>query len=217
MTKEEWVALGTSTHGLTPDLAVPIAAVSVEAIESYVGKIVDSVPDSQRSAHAVVVEADRPARNDQLPLWSEEQADWYYDRLHPERQLWVHVDYTGYRQAWKRFGFGTLDSETFLDHIQNREAVRLGGYSHPFLRLCPVSRETNTSGGLDNGAEGMEKQHLQGLDQQPEVIQASVRKALKKPIVLADPVDLTKMLDIPPGLTELQGVASIIKKFYVNW
>ena len=33
---------------------------------------------------------------------------------------------------------------------------------------------------------------------------------------LADPFDLTKMLDIPPGLTEMQGVASMLMKFYAR-
>jgi len=159
---------------------------------------------------------DRPNRNPQFPLWDECEADQYYRRLHPSRQLWVHVDYTGYRRAWKRLGFGELTRELFLDHIHNRAAVRLSGYRHPFLRLCPVSRETNTSGGLNIGSEGMEKTELRKLKQQPDYIQQRTERALTAPVVLADPIDLTKMLDIPPGLTELQGVASMLMKFYAR-
>jgi len=36
-----------------------------------------------------------------------------------------------------------------LDHIQNREAIRLREYSHPYLRLCPISSQVNTSGGTN--------------------------------------------------------------------
>ena len=51
------------------------------------------------------------------------------------RQFWVHVDYGSYRKAWKRLGLGRLSPETVLDHIQNRAAVRLTGYLHPFLPI----------------------------------------------------------------------------------
>jgi len=107
-----------------------------------------------------------------------------------------------------------LTREVVLDHIRNRAAVRISGYRHPFLRLCPVSRETNTSGGLDNGAEGLEKIELRKLEQQPEHIRVQTKRVLAAPIVLADPIDLTKMLNIPPGLTELRGVAPMLMKYY---
>ena len=45
-------------------------------------------------------------------------------------------------------------------------------------------------------------------------MQRRTERALSAPAVLADPIDMTKMLDIPPGLTELQGVASMLLKFY---
>ena len=94
--------------------------------------------------------------------------------------------------------------------------MRLSGYRHPFLRVCSVSRETNTSGGLDIGAEGMEKVELRKLAQQPAHIRQQIERHLAAPVVLADPIDLTKMLDIPPGLTELPGVASMLLKYYAK-
>lgn len=42
------------------------------------------------------------------------------------------------------------------------------------------------------------------------------RYYLAAPVVLADPIDLNKMLDIPPGLTELPGVASMLMKYYAR-
>ena len=216
MTIEDWEALGVQTYGLTPDLIVPVAAADLDAIEAYVGAIQVRIPGRKRVTNAAVVEAHRPKRNPLVPLWDQSDADQCYQRLHPLRQLWVHVDYRGYRRAWKRFGFGELSREVVLDHIHNRAAVRLSGYRHPFLRLCPVSRETNTSGGLDSGAEGMEKVELRKLKQQPAHIRQRTEQRLGAPVVLADPIDLTKMLDIPPGLTELRGVASILMKFYAK-
>jgi len=216
MTREDWENLGVQTYGLTSDLIVPIAAADLEAIETYVGTIQTRIPGRKRPINAVVVVANRPNRNPQVPLWDQCEADQYYRRLHPSSQLWVHVDYSGYRRAWKRLGFDELTREVVLDHIRNRAAVRLSGYRHPFLRLCPVSRETNTSGGLDNGMEGIEKVELRKLIQQPEYIRRRTERRLAAPVVLADPNDLTKMLDIPPGLTELQGVASMLMKFYAR-
>ncbi len=214
--KGEWEALGVQTFGLPADLYVPIAAASLEAIETYVGRILHRLPGRKRPVNAVLVEAPRPRRTTRIKLWDAPKADWYYRRLHPSSQLWVHVDYSGYRRAWKRLGLTELTSDIVLDHIQNRAAVRLGDYHHPFLRLCPVSRETNTSGGLDSGAEGMEKVEMRNLDEQPEHIREQMEKHLAAPLILADPVDLTKMLDVPPGLSELQGVASMLGMYYAK-
>ena len=216
MTKEQWERLDVQTHGLSPDLFVPIAAKDIEAIETYVGTITKRLCGRKRPINAIVVEAHRPNRNTLVPLWDLAEADQYYRRLHPLRQLWVHVDYRGYRRAWKRLGFGELTSEVVLDHIRNRATVRLSGYRHPFLRLCPVSRQTNTNSGLDSGAEGLEKIELRKLDQQPDNIRLRTEEALAAQVVLADPIDMTKMLDIPPGLTALQGVGSMLMKFYAR-
>ena len=109
-----------------------------------------------------------------------------------------------------------LRAGAVLDHVKNRAAVRLSGYRHPFVRLCPVSQETNTSGGLDIGAEGMEKDFLRKLGQQSAEIRQQVERHLAAPMILADPGDLTKMLDIPPGLEVLQAVGSMLSKFYAK-
>ena len=215
-TKEEWETLGVQTFGLTQDLFVPIAAAGIGAIETYIGVVKNTVLGRKRPINAVVVEVKPPPRNPRVPLWRQPEADRFHRRLHPPRQLWVHVDYSGYRRAWNRLGFPELGSGVVLDHIRNRAAVRISGYRHPFVRLCPVSMETNTSSGLDSGQEGMEKVELRKLEQQPDHIRRRMKHCLSAPIVLADPIDLTKMLDIPPGLSELQGTASILKLFYLG-
>ncbi len=214
MTNEDWEELGVQAHGLPPDLHVPVAAADLDAIEAYVGVIRERVRGRRRPVNAVVVEPNRPDRGVGVPLWCENDSDRHFELLHPPSQLWVHVDFAGYRNAWKSLDIGPLSSDVFLDHIRNREAIRLAGYRHPFLRLCPVSRATNTSGGLNNGAEGMEKEVLRSLELHPVFFRHQMERALAAPVILADPIDLTKMLDVPPGLTELQGVSSMLKKFY---
>ena len=216
LTGRDWEALGVQTFGLTDDLFVPIAAANLEVIEAHVGLIETRVAGRKRKTNAVIVRANRPDRNSAVPLWELAEADEYYERLHPKRQLWVHIDYGGYRRAWKRLGFGTLESDVVLDHIQNRTAVRLTNCRHPFVRLCPISRATNTSGGLDNGTEGMEKEQWRRLGEQPTRVRARMLEAAEAPLILADPIDLTKMLDIPPGLTELRGVAAMLMKYYTR-
>ena len=64
--------------------------------------------------------------------------------------------------------------------------------------------------------EGIEKVELRKLKYQPDHIQERTERRLAAPVVLADPFDLTKMLDIPLGLTEMQGVASMLMKFYAR-
>ena len=100
--------------------------------------------------------------------------------------------------------------KVFLDHIQNREAVRIGNYSHPYIRLCPVSRLVNTNGGGNTGGEGMEKESLRGLSQADPSAREAALRALRALVVLADPIDLTKMLDVAPGTQVLLGVASML-------
>lgn len=216
MTTKKWESLSANACGLTKDLFVPIAADTIETIENYVGDIEQFVKGRKRAINAVVVRAHRPKRDNSVPLWSESKSEFYYQTLHPERQLWVHVDYYGYRRAWERLGFGKLNQNVFLDHILNRKFVRLNNYQCPFVRLCPVSRETNTNSGLVSGMEGIQIANFENLDQNSEDVIKRAKKALAAPIVLADPMDMTKMLDIPPGLSVLDGVAKILKKFYAT-
>lgn len=61
----------------------------------------------------------------------------------------------------------------------------------------------------------MEKDFLRKLDELPAKMRAAAECALRAPIVLADPMDLTKMMDVPPGPEVLPGVASMLKMFYV--
>lgn len=206
------------TFDLPNCLLVPIAAVSVEAIESFVGAVVASIRNRSGSPSALcVVPQDYPiGKIPSVGLWQCEDSPRFEHLLHPAKQVWVHVDYSGYRKAYIRFGMPAISPGYVLDHVQNREAIRLRGYSHPYLRLCPVSRQGNTSGGSPYGGEGLEKAFLRSLPNQSAPVQAAVREGLMGKIVYADPMDLTKILDIPPGTEPLSGVGEMLKLFYPN-
>jgi hypothetical protein len=290
------------THGLPPCLRVPIAAASTEAIDTHVGDILNSVvgpdKDGQARVNAVLVRTrGRPVvKHPDVALWHTPQADEHEERLFPDRQVWVHVDYNSYRQAYRqRFSLPIpcpppdRRYEIFLDHVQNRRAMRIRaelaklaaarGYAAPsgwhpylpYLRLCPVYRMVNTSGGDVEGGEGQEREyladlrdtlrclgdpanvlaclkaaHLAALARQrgrakketylekdtylkrtqttlergeaPAAVEAplmqGILRAFRGEIVYADPMDLTKMLNIEPGIYELVGVAETQGLFY---
>lgn len=206
----------SQTFGLPPSLSIPIAARSVTAIEKFVGIRIDEKFGRDGTNNALLVEPyERPdIEHSEIQLWKEENAREYFNRLHPDRQVWVHVDYSSYRKAYIGFKMPAMADGYFLDHIQNREAVRLKGYSHPFLRLCPVSRQVNTSGGHNLGGEGMEKAYLRGLQTFPDAQRTAFENSNVAKITYADPMDICKMLDLPPGTEQLPGVAAIHRLIY---
>ncbi len=216
MTVNDWKDLGVQTFGLTSDLLVPIAAANKLSIEKYIGTIQKIIPGRKREINALVVKAAQPEKNPSVKLWHQSVGSKYYSILHPQLQFWVHVDYNGYRNAWHRLGFEKLNSEAFLDHIFNRTAAKISGYRQQFIRLCPISRATNTNSGANTGAEGLHKTEVRKLKSQPEHIKKAMLKSLEAPVILADPIDMTKMLDISPGLSELLGVAAILTHFYIS-
>ena len=208
------------THGLPPGLRIPIAAASVQAIRKYVGTMIGppvlgrSGSLQGQSVALCIQPHERIVRKDPgVGLWKHASASIYMDRLHPPRQVWVHVDFDGYRDAYKgfieQFGLPAIPPGYFLDHVQNRKAIRERGYSHPYHRLCTVSRAVNTSGGSQYGGEGMEKEYLEYVKRSPAAPQL-----FQSEIVYADPMDLTKMLDIPPGTGVLEGVRETQKLFF---
>jgi hypothetical protein len=208
--------MSASKHGLPPCLWVPIAAASVDAIRQYVGTVLlTSATYRAGEPNAVCVRPHESTvhKDPRVKLWTHARASEYEGRLYPPRQVWVHVDYDGYRNAYQLFGMSAIPAGYFLDHVQNREAIRLRDYSHPYLRLCPVSRQVNTSGGHDAGGEGMEKAYRRELRKGPLAAEAAVR-ARQGQIIYADPMDLTKMLDIPPGTGTLEGVRTTQVLFF---
>ena len=80
--------------GLLPCLYVPIAARDENAIQTYIGRIIEPLAHLHR---AVLVESYAPeARDERLGIWSIPEAAV----LHHPRQVWVHVDLRAYRRAY---------------------------------------------------------------------------------------------------------------------
>ncbi len=205
--------------GLPPCLWVPIAAKSRQAIEEGVGRISQIRASRTGRINALLVHPHGYpiTRTAGVQLWSLPDADAIEERLHPKVQIWVDVDYHGYRKAYQHFGMPSVPPGYFLDHVQNREAVRLRGHSHPYLRLCPVSRRVNTSGGGARGGEGIEKDVVRDLASYSPWFQELFRQSMEHPLRYADPMDLTKMLNVPPGTKTLPGVRDLQGLFYEGW
>lgn len=206
--------MNIESFGLPSCLHLPIAVESVDLLEARVGRVVARRISRQGRINAVLIESHpAPSLTPGVGLWEHPRAEEWRARLHPVRQVWVHVDYHGYRGAWRALGMPDPGAE-FLDHIANRRAIRMRRYAHPYLRLCPVSHQVNTSGGSAHGGEGLECDFISHLEDYSAGIQEELWKANAAPMLLADPMDLTKMLNLPPGAVTLDGVRDIQGLFY---
>lgn len=201
-------------HGLPESLRIAIAAKSREAIEQYIGPVLEERGKVNGEVAAYLVDSTYRPVLQSIGLWNHPDAGVYAERLFPTRQVCVHVDYTRYRDAYVRLGMPAIPDGHVLDHIQNRKAIRMRDYSHPYIRLCPVSRRVNTSGGLNAGAEGMERAHVQSAKEGNEAAIAAIQRANRQSVIYADPLDITKMLNIVPGTFTLDGVRDILPLLY---
>jgi hypothetical protein len=109
--------------------------------------------------------------------------------LHCPRQVWVHVNYSGYRRAYLR-AFPNIDlSDLVLDHVMNRRVARLKGFT--YLRIVPISRAANSShGGLSEG-------WAVELHASPRM--REINKASQAVVQYADLADIVKMLSMQGG------------------
>jgi hypothetical protein len=120
------------SSGLLPCLYVPVAARDTNAIETYVGRILEVLSPRSPTIKALLVESHEPEEpDDRLAIWQHPGAA----TLHYPRQVWVHVDYTAYRRAYRR-AFPNVDlTSSVLDHVMNRRVARLKGFA--YLRIVP--------------------------------------------------------------------------------
>lgn len=173
------------SSGLLPCLYVPVAARDTNAIEKYVGRIMEGL--SQRSpSKALLVEAHEPEKRDErLAIWGHPGASI----LHYPQQVWVHVDYGAYRRAYLRAFPDANLTGLVLDHVMNRRVARLKGFA--YLRIVPISRAANSShGGLSEGwaVEYHRSPRMRELNRKsPAMVQ------------YADLADVVKMLNIEGG------------------
>jgi hypothetical protein len=170
---------------LPPCLHIPIAARDECAIETYIGRIHRVLSPGKPNRALLVDIHETPELNERLPIWRLKEAAV----LHYHSQVWVHVDYSGYRKAYIRAFLAQNLSGLVIDHVMNRRVARLKGFE--YLRVIPISREANSSSG--------------GLSEKWAVAQhkaiALVEQNRQNPafIQYADLADIVKMLNMKTG------------------
>jgi len=178
--------------GLLPCLYVPLGARDLSAIESYVGKIVMPLTHDG-SSKALLVQAYEPEMpDDRLAIWDVPESAI----LHYRRQVWVHVDYTGYRRAYIRAFPDVNLTGLVLDHVLNRRVARLKGFT--YLRIVPISRAANSSHGSLSEGWGV------AYHGSPEMREKN--RASQALIQYADIADIAKMLNLQGGGALMDGV-----------
>lgn len=178
--------------GLLPCLYIPVAARDTHAIATYVGKILSPLATGSPSK-ALLVEAYEPEKpDDRLPIWGLPAAAI----LHQPLQVWVHVEYAGYRRSYSK-GFPDADlTNVVLDHVMNRRVARLKGFA--YLRIVPVSRAANSShGGLSE---------KWAVDYQSTPRMRELNKASQAVVQYADLSDIVKMLNMEGGGSLMENV-----------
>jgi hypothetical protein len=174
-------------------LHVPIAAVSEGAIATYIGDIAQILSKGTPNKAFLVRAKQPPPIDDRLPIWEIDGAAI----LHRRMQVWVHVGYTRYRNAYQR-AFPTEDiAGKVLSHSMNRRVAVLKGFQ--YVRITPVSRGANSSSGFT------EKWSV-GLHGAPGQTQKRARHGAF--IQYADLADLMLMMDLKLG----GGVMSVVNE-----
>jgi hypothetical protein len=165
-------------------LHVPIAAVDEAAITTYIGEI-ERVLVEGSPRKAFVVRIKEPASVDlRLPIWELEASRVFHSPL----QVWVHIAFTRYRNAYKTaFPTQPIDG-TVLSHAMNRRVAALKGFS--YVRITPTSRRSNSSSAFSENW-GV------ALHSTPEQMTANRRRGAF--IQYADLSDLMLLLDLQLG------------------
>ena len=165
-------------------LHVPTAALNEEAIANYIGDIVQVLAKGTPDKAYLVRANAPPPFDDRLPIWEIEGVAV----LHRQMQVWVHVGYTRYRNAYKR-AFPAEDiASKVLSHTMNRRIAVLKGFQ--YVRITPVSRGANSSSGFsENWGVALHSASGRTLEQ--------VRHGAF--IQYADLSDLMLMMDMRPG------------------
>ena len=178
--------------GLMPCLYIPVAARDINAIETYVGRILEGLTRGTPSK-ALLVESYEPEKPDErLAIWDHPEAI----TLHYPRQVWVHVDYSAYRRAYIR-AFPDVDlTGLVLDHVMNRRVARLKGFT--YLRIVPISRKANSSHG--SLSEGW------GVEYHSSPRMRELNKSSRASVQYADLCDIVKMLNMEGGGSFMQNV-----------
>lgn len=176
--------IAISRYGLAECLHVPIAAVDEAAISTYIGDV-QRVLSGGTTRKALLVQAKPPPPRDPcFPIWDEAGCDI----LHRPMQVWVDVNYTRYRRAYRSAFPDEQLGENILSHTMNRRVAVLKGFR--FVRLTPTSRAANSSSAFSENW-GV------ALHSMPGQMEANRRRGAF--IQYADLTELMLMLDMRLG------------------
>lgn len=171
--------------GMPESLHLPISAKDKESIVKYVGNIVEEL-SSPNTDNAFLVEVPNPISiNTKLAVWKLPESKV----LHQTSQVWVHVDYKGYRRAYIKAFPDENISTVILDHIQNRKMAKVMGFN--YVRILPISRGANSSSGSLCEQWGVKYQSTPHM--------RKINSEKKSFIQYADLSCLVKMLNIKTG------------------
>jgi hypothetical protein len=169
-----------SRYGIPPCLLVPIAALDEAAITAHVGEIRQTLSGRGMRRAFLVHAHPSPPIDPCYPIWDEPGSAIFHQTL----QVWVHVGFTRYRQAYRRaFPTESLD-DMVISHALNRRVAALKGFD--FVRITPTSRAANSSSAF---AEGWSL----ALHSEPQQAEANRRRGVF--VQYADLTDLMLMLD----------------------
>jgi len=128
--------------GIPACLHVPIAATDEDAIRKYVGDVVQVLSTGTRNKALLVQVENPPLIDKRYPIFDLEESSI----LHAARQVWVHVAYSQYRQAYRRAFPGDDIEQKILSHAMNRRMAAILGFL--YVRITPTSRSANSSSGF---------------------------------------------------------------------
>lgn len=176
--------LAVTKYALPMSVHIPVAAKEESDIDKYIGRIAEVLVAGLPN-RAFLVEPYVIPQKDTLPIWQLPESAI----LHHPKQVWVHVDYSGYKSAYLK-AFGDLEDRGYvLDHIMNRRVARLKDFS--YLRIIPISRAANSSSG------GLCEKWSVEYHSSPEM--RRVNRDSPARIQYADIADIVKMLNIKTG------------------
>lgn len=180
---------------MPPDLCIPIAAKSIAAIDKYIG---NCSKISAKSDNALLVTLDNDIHiPKKSSIWKTKESDILYYA----KQVWVHVNYSSYRNAYHKV-FPDTDLKLVIDHVMNRRVARLKGFE--YLRVIPISREANSSSGNITEKYGFDANRSDPIRNLNNL--ASLH--------YADIADIVKMLNIKTGGSFQDGIRDSLKYFF---
>jgi hypothetical protein len=171
--------------GLPLCLHIPIAARDELAVRTYVGDVTEVIVPGTPSKALLVNAVMLSEINPRIPIWNLPEATV----LRRTQQLWVHVDYRGYRAAFARAFPNENIRGDVIDHVMNRRVARLKDFM--YLRVVSISREANSSSG------GLSEKWAVEYYGSPEM-RAKSRESPAR-IQHADLADIVKMLNRKTG------------------